>query len=142
MVERACGCALESPVLHLLLVFSDGILSCRFAKLIIPSGHVNFTLMAAVIALSHSTPVYADSNGMDMSMDGAMDLASGAMKPYLHFTLGDRLWFQGWVPQNAGAMVGACIGLFLLAIVERWIGACRSLMEAHWRKKYVFQLRW
>lgn len=94
-------------------------------------------LWLAVIALSHLTPAHADSNGMDMSMDGAMDLASGAMKPYLHFTLGDILWFQGWVPQNAGAMVGACIGLFLLAIVERWIGACRSLMEAHWRKKCV-----
>jgi len=92
-------------------------------------------LWLAVIALSHLTPVHADSNGMDMSMDGAMDLASGTMKPYLHFTLGDILWFQGWSPQNAGAMVGACIGLFLLAIVERWIGACRSLMEAHWRKK-------
>lgn len=60
-------------------------------------------------------------------------LASGNMLPYLHFTLGDTLWFQGWVPQSAGAMVGACIGLFLLAVIARWISACRSLMEAHWR---------
>lgn len=40
------SCALASPVLHLVLVFSDGILSCRFAELIIPPGHVILTLMA------------------------------------------------------------------------------------------------
>lgn len=63
------------------------------------------------------------------------DLASGTMRPYLHFTTGDILWFQGWVPQSAGAMIGACIGLFLLALVDRWIAACRTLMETHWRKQ-------
>ncbi|KZP33799.1 hypothetical protein FIBSPDRAFT_906709 [Athelia psychrophila] len=77
----------------------------------------------------------ADSNGMDMSMDGAMSLSSGAMLPYLHFTPGDNLWFLGWVPQTAGAMVGACIGLFLLALVDRWVAACREVMEAHWGKR-------
>ncbi|KAH8108381.1 Ctr copper transporter family-domain-containing protein [Phellopilus nigrolimitatus] len=79
--------------------------------------------------------VAASDNGMDMSMDGAMDLASGNMLMYLHFTPGAVLWFQGWVPMSAGAMVGTCIGLFLLGIVSRWIAACRGLMEAHWRKQ-------
>ncbi|KAH9837586.1 CTR copper uptake transporter [Rhodofomes roseus] len=74
----------------------------------------------------------AASNGMDMSMDGAMDLASGNMLTYLHFTPGDVLWFQGWVPASAGAMVGACIGLFMLGLVERWIAAARAVMQAHW----------
>lgn len=59
------------------------------------------------------------------------------MLPYLHFSTGDMLWFLGWVPVTAASMIGACIGLFLLAIVERWIAACRSLMEAHWRKQCV-----
>ncbi|KAH9913205.1 CTR copper uptake transporter [Fomitopsis serialis] len=77
----------------------------------------------------------AASNGMDMSMDGAMDLASGNMLTYLHFTPGDILWFQGWVPGSAGAMVGACIGLFLLAMVERWIAAARAVMQAHWAQR-------
>ena len=63
------------------------------------------------------------------------DLMMGTMKPYLHFTPGDILWFMGWVPQSTGAMVGACIGLFLFAILDRWIAATRSLMESHWRSR-------
>ncbi|KAJ7319324.1 CTR copper uptake transporter [Mycena albidolilacea] len=73
-------------------------------------------------------------NGMDMSMDDGMTLASGMMMPYLHFTRGDILWFAGWVPQSAGALAGACIGLFILAIVDRWLAAVRGMMEAHWRE--------
>ena len=38
-------------------------------------------------------------------------------------------------------MVGTCIGLFLLALVDRWISACRSVMEAHWSKRCVYCLR-
>lgn len=93
----------------------------------------SFTLCSVVVL--NLQPVLADSNGMDMSMDGAMSLASGSMIPYLHFTRGDTLWFLGWVPQSAGAMVGACIGLFMLALVERWVAACRAVMEAHWSKR-------
>lgn len=77
----------------------------------------------------------AASNGMDMSMDGAMELAVGQMLPYLHFTPGDNLWFLGWVPTSTGAMVGTCIGLFLLSMVDRWIGACRGVMEMHWHNR-------
>ncbi|EMD32720.1 hypothetical protein CERSUDRAFT_57950 [Gelatoporia subvermispora B] len=72
---------------------------------------------------------------MDMSMDGSMALTSGEMLPYLHFTPGDMLWFMGWVPDTTGAMVGTCIGLFLLALVERWIAACRAVIEAHWNQR-------
>ena len=79
----------------------------------------------------------AHDNGMDMSMDGAMDLVMGQMLPYLHFTPGDMLWFMGWVPQSTGAVIGTCIGLFLLAIVERWIATCRVVMQAHWAKRCV-----
>ncbi|KAF9219854.1 CTR copper uptake transporter [Gyrodon lividus] len=84
------------------------------------------------ICLCAITPGFADQNGMDMSMDGPMDLAMGNMVPYLHFTPGDTLWFLGWVPKSTGAMVGACIGIFLLALVERWVATCRALMELHW----------
>ena len=88
-----------------------------------------------ILILSCLPCAFADSNGMIMSMDGSMTLASGSMLPYLHFTPGDNLWFMGWVPQSAGAMAGACIGLFLLALVERWITACRAVMEVHWTKR-------
>ena len=84
-----------------------------------------------------SVAAHSSTDGMDMSMDGSMSLASGNMVPYLHFTSGDVLWFQGWVPKSPGAMFGACLGLFLLAIVERWIAAMRSLAEAYWRKRCV-----
>ena len=82
--------------------------------------------------------VVAHDDGMDMSMDGSMSLASGTMKPYLHFTPGDVMWFLGWVPQSRGAMVGASIGLFLLALVERWLAAIRASAESHWRRRYLF----
>lgn len=93
------------------------------------SMHLLALLCVALIPL-----VNAASNGMDMSMDGAMNLAEGRMLTYLHFTPGDVLWFLGWVPASAGAMVGTCIGLFLLALVERWIAAGRAVMELHWSR--------
>lgn len=71
-------------------------------------------------------------NGIDMSMDGGMNLAVGNMLSYLHFTPGDNLWFLGWVPKSPGAMVGTCIALFMLALLERWMAACRGVMELHW----------
>lgn len=81
--------------------------------------------------------VFAHDNGMDMTMDGAMSLTAGQMLTYLHFTPGDNLWFLGWVPKSNAAMVGTCIGLLLLGIADRWIAACRAIMEMHWAKRYV-----
>ncbi|KAJ8519720.1 hypothetical protein ONZ45_g3346 [Pleurotus djamor] len=91
------------------------------------------TFRTLVSLALYTATVWAHGNGMDMSMDGPMNLASGSMVPYLHFTPGDILWFLGWVPKSTGAMVGTCIGLFLLALVERWIAAVRRVMEVHWR---------
>lgn len=96
-----------------------------------------YLLSLGFVGLNLVSSVLADSNGMDMSMDGAMDLASGNMLTYLHFTPGDTLWFIGWVPSSKGAMVGVCIGLFLLALVERWLAAVRGVMEVHWAVRYV-----
>jgi len=87
----------------------------------------------SILALcSYFAPTFAQSNGMDMSMDTPMDLAVGNMLPYLHFTPGDTVWFPGWVPSSVGAMVGTCIGVFLLSIMERWMAACLGLAERHW----------
>ncbi|KAG7451721.1 copper transporter, partial [Guyanagaster necrorhizus] len=82
------------------------------------------------LVLAHS------SSSMDsMSSQGDTSLASGMMVAYLHFTPGDILWFQGWVPKSVGAMVGACIGLFLLALIDRWVAAMRRVMDGHWAKR-------
>ena len=59
----------------------------------------------------------------------------GAMRMYFHFTSGDLLWFLGWVPTSAGAMVGACVGLFLLGVLERWIAAVKNVAEVRWKAR-------
>ncbi|KAH9958117.1 Ctr copper transporter family-domain-containing protein [Russula dissimulans] len=82
----------------------------------------------------------AHSNGMDMDMDQGMDMNMGNMIMYFHFTLGDNLWFFGWAPRSAGAMAGACIGLLILAMVERWLVAMRGVMEGHWRTRALIAL--
>lgn len=67
-----------------------------------------------------------------MSTDGMTN--SSMMTTYLHFTpLADTLFFAGWVPETPGAIAGASIGLFLLALLERFVAACRPMMEIYWR---------
>ncbi|KAL9710809.1 hypothetical protein Ac2012v2_006347, partial [Leucoagaricus gongylophorus] len=77
------------------------------------------------------------SHGMDMDMDMGMVLTQGQMLPYLHFHGADTLWFQGWVLQTKGAIAGACIGLFLLGIFDRWFEAMRSVAEIYWKKRHI-----
>ncbi|KAF7324515.1 CTR copper uptake transporter [Mycena kentingensis (nom. inval.)] len=94
----------------------------------------------AVLAFSASLATAYEPramNGMDMSMDDGMSMANGTMLPMLHFSLGDTLFFQGWVPQTRAALFGACVGLFLLALVDRWLAAVRSMAEASWRRSRV-----
>jgi copper transporter 1 len=73
-----------------------------------------------------------DDMGMMDGMGGAPVLAEGMMIPYLHFSPGDTLWFQGWVPQTKAAVTGVCVGLFLLGLVDRWLAAVRSSAEKFW----------
>ena len=92
-------------------------------------------LLSLIVTLLFSYTL-AHDNGMDMSMDQGMSMSMGNMLMYLHFTPGDNLWFLGWVPRTAGAMVGTCIGLFMLAVAERWLSAMRAVMEGHWRTRF------
>ena len=78
----------------------------------------------------------AHDNGMDMNMDQGMSMSMGNMVSYLHFTPGDNLWFLGWAPRTAGVVFGTCIGLFMLALTERWLSAMRAVMEGHWRTRF------
>ncbi|KAN0103854.1 copper transporter [Russula decolorans] len=86
----------------------------------------------AILLTSLIAGALADDNGMDMNMDQGMSMNMGNMIMYLHFTIGDNLWFLGWVPSTAGAMAGACIGIFMLATAERWLVAMRGVMKEHW----------
>jgi len=98
---------------------------------------MSFALYSLVISLTFIPCLVMadDGNGMDMSMDGSMTLMSGTMLPYLHFTRGDTIWLLGWVPQSPGAVAGACIGLFLLSLVDRWLAAIRAMADSHWRRR-------
>jgi copper transporter 1 len=73
---------------------------------------------------------------MDMGSEAspAVDIM---MIPWLHFGGGDNLFFKSLYPSSPGALVGASIVLFLLAIFERWLSAVRVQMEAHWRERCV-----
>ena len=83
--------------------------------------------------------VAAHDNGMVMNMDQGMAMNEGNMIMYLHFKLGDNLWFQGWAPRTPGAMVGTCIAFLMLSIAERWLTAMYGVMEAHWRSRFATQ---
>jgi solute carrier family 31 (copper transporter), member 1 len=88
-------------------------------------------LSYALLAAAHGGSDDADMSGMDMTGSDA----TGSMLAYLHFgPTGDLLWFRGWVPTRVGPMVGVCIGLFLLAVFERWLAACRAVAERSWAR--------
>lgn len=42
------------------------------------------------------------------------------------------LWFDGWTPANAGATFGACVGLFVLTVVVKLLGALRHQAHLAW----------
>ncbi|CAE6513241.1 unnamed protein product [Rhizoctonia solani] len=67
---------------------------------------------------------------------GNADGTGGAMMiPYLHFTPGDTLFFKEWVPKSSGAVGGPCVGLFVLAILQRCLSAMRGVMDQHWKQR-------
>jgi solute carrier family 31 (copper transporter), member 1 len=61
----------------------------------------------------------------------------GMMVPYLHITGGDNLFFKSLQPSSHGAIAGACICLFVLALMERFVHAVRYRLGAYWRRRLV-----
>jgi len=64
----------------------------------------------------------------------------GSMIPWLHFSGGDNLFFKTWAPSSAGAIAGACIGLVVLAILERGISGIRNVIAGNWKKSALAML--
>ena len=73
---------------------------------------------------------------MDHSSMG-MGTSSGMMVPYLHFTGGDNLFLSVWAPTSGGEIAAACIGLLLLAMLERWLAAMRMVFDHHWHHRFL-----
>ncbi|KAL5534321.1 hypothetical protein ACEPAG_783 [Sanghuangporus baumii] len=69
------------------------------------------------------------------SSDSSDSMTMMMMTPYLHFSGGDNLFFKDIAPSSKGAIAGAAIILFFLAVFERYIVAMRSVMEARWRER-------
>ncbi|KAH6886733.1 copper transporter [Coprinopsis sp. MPI-PUGE-AT-0042] len=104
------------------------------------SVHSNVTLRACLLILLGFSAVaqHEGHEGWDEASGSASPMPASnyaSMKPYIHFTVGDTLWFEDWVPKTTGAMAGACIGLFLLGILERWIAAVRAVANLWWRAR-------
>jgi len=57
------------------------------------------------------------------------------MKMYLHFTPGDGVLFGSWIANTSRAVFGTCVGLFLLAMVDRWFFAMAAVMNSYWNKR-------
>ncbi|KAI0932458.1 hypothetical protein AcW2_001085 [Taiwanofungus camphoratus] len=88
-----------------------------------------------IIMDSSISPSSMSSMPMSTSSSGGSMMMMGGMTPYLHFTGGDNLLFKAWTPSSHGAIAGACIGLVVLAIFERFIGALRGLCQMYWRRR-------
>ncbi|KAJ7931054.1 CTR copper uptake transporter [Mycena leptocephala] len=85
-----------------------------------------FPLLLIALASAPSAFAHGEASTTNSSMGSMMMTA-------LHFTpLGDTLWFSSWAPQSGGAVAGACIGLFLLAIAERAVAMYRAMLSAQW----------
>ncbi|KAL7421152.1 hypothetical protein Q5752_004037 [Cryptotrichosporon argae] len=76
-------------------------------------------------------------------MSGMDDMSSTSggsmtMKMYMHGSIGtDMLWFDSWMPTSAGATVGVCVGLFVLAVLDRYLAAFRRACDASWNKGHI-----
>ncbi|KAI0724342.1 Ctr copper transporter family-domain-containing protein [Cerioporus squamosus] len=95
------------------------------------------TTATLVSAHDHRHPLTLSQLTLVESMDMAAFNSSTMvmMVPWLHFTGGDSLIFKSWHPASNGAIAGACIGLVLFAMFERWVNAMRGLLDGYWRKR-------
>jgi len=74
-------------------------------------------------------------SGHDGSTTTTSSNIVGMMIPYFHFTLGDPIFIASWRPTSAGALAGACIGLVVLCLFERWLAAVRNVFNKQWHHR-------
>lgn len=53
----------------------------------------------------------------------------------LYAGTGSLLWFNGWTPTSGGTTFAACLGLFLLALFSRLLGALRRGCDRAWSRR-------
>jgi hypothetical protein len=57
------------------------------------------------------------------------------MKPYFHTSGGDNLLFESWAPKSPGAIGGASVAVFFLAMLDRLLSGLRGQLEGYWVSK-------
>lgn len=67
--------------------------------------------------------------GSSSSMSDSM---SGDMGTFHWGTSGDGLWINTWIPKSEGAYIGACFGIFFMAILSRSLPALETYLVT-WR---------
>ena len=98
----------------------------------------NFALFLFILCASLASAQHEGHDGWEEETTSPAPMPASShssMKPFMHFTMGDHIWFEDWIPKTTGAMAGACIGLFLLGILERWLAAVRAVANIWWRVK-------
>ena len=88
---------------------------------------MSYLALASVIYLFPSLVLAHDHGG------GGME--GGTMAMYLHFTPGASVLFGPWIPKTDREIFGTCVGVFMLAMVDRWFSAIAAVMNAYWDKK-------
>ncbi|GAA5982108.1 hypothetical protein JCM11641_000590 [Rhodosporidiobolus odoratus] len=81
------------------------------------------------------SPRHGGSMDMDMGMNMGMDnsTTAGMMNTAFTTSLGAaNLWFPSWTPTSPGSTFGACLGLFFLAILSRFLTAVKACAETAW----------
>ncbi|KAM0754610.1 Ctr copper transporter [Meredithblackwellia eburnea MCA 4105] len=75
---------------------------------------------------------------MDMGMDNSTT-ASSMMTSFTTQIGTTNLWFSTWTPTSPAATAGACIGLFLLAILSRIINAVSLSAQHAWSQRAALE---
>ncbi|ELU41476.1 Ctr domain-containing protein [Rhizoctonia solani AG-1 IA] len=107
----------------------------EWTKLAIPSSTTPPLMNVIMFALALLSIIPSYTLAQHVHGGNADGMGGVAMIPYLHFTPGDALFFKEWIPKSSGAVGGACVGLFVLAILQRCISAMRGVMEQHWKQR-------
>ena len=65
------------------------------------------------------------------------------MTPHLHTSGSDYLFFESWRPASAGEILGSCIVLLIVSLLDRLISGLRGRLEVYWVSRYdAIQLVW
>ena len=57
------------------------------------------------------------------------------MYSYFHTGGGDNVLFESWSPSSPGAIAGASVAIFFLAMLERFVNGLRGRLEGYWASK-------